>query len=646
MSRAKLGLLELQLTGNISNVDQVRTIISDAGTAANNAHAFAATEDVSGLEDSLMASLDYIQKALVDLETILIPEIHSPKPSSDVKTFLTVRVVPLLDHVQYLAAEFEKRVNGGIGNVVTRQKTEFISFILASFLVGGGFVALIINLLERQRRSIRDIQNLARAVDESPGIVIILNTDGTIRYVNNRYTAVSGFTRDEVMDRPPDFLRDRQKHIQPDSILTRIKTNGGNWTGNFQTLRKNGESYWVRYAVSSILDKHGSPTGYLALGEDISDNMTAIQTLSEADKVSAIELLAAGVAHEFKNYLCGIIGNASMELDDLGQENAAGRTCQVLKDIIDIGERASELASSLLTFSRAPITHKENADLKSIVEDTLSLIDQELKIQSISVVSYLREVPRINIAVGRIQQLLLNLLINARDAIKRDGIITVGLCEKDDIIELNVGDTGHGISPATLPRIFDPFFSTKGVWGNDNAGGTGIGLSLCRNIAREHQGDLSAVSLEGAGTIFTLKIPVSSRVGESMNYSVQNTKGHITLIHSSDRQMYRSYFPQVINTDISLFYMDHTIPFNELMAAPGVVIFDARGRTEDYIHDIIRMYQQHDCSIHMIVSPDELVYFEHFGLNIAGIHSDLPDLQSLGSSKRPPQCVQDVVSLC
>lgn len=181
-----------------------------------------------------------------------------------------------------------------------------------------------------------------------------------------------------------------------------------------------------------------------------------------------------------------------------------------MNEIIDIGKSASELTISLLTYSRSQSAKPTSVDLKDLVSKALKLADKELKSLSIDVVTHFDDVPKVIVSVGRIQQLLLNLILNAKHAVGSHCVITVAVLNAKDRIHVKVGDTGKGIRKSHMQSIFDPFFSTKGVWATDEVAGTGLGLSICRSIARDHNGDLNVESVVGKGTTFTLGLPAKA----------------------------------------------------------------------------------------------------------------------------------------
>jgi signal transduction histidine kinase len=228
--------------------------------------------------------------------------------------------------------------------------------------------------------------------------------------------------------------------------------------------------------------------------------------LAQAQKLSCLGELASTISHEFNNVLTTIINYAKLGLrhpDDPTREKAFNK-------ILSAGQRAAKITNSVLGIARRRSHDFEPTDLKRVVEDTLVLLERELQKYRIAVETYFRDAPPALANAGQIQQVLLNLLINARQAMPHGGrvILRLGTDETGEMVELVVRDTGGGIPPEILPRIFEPFFTTKSPDAGGK-GGTGLGLAMCREIIEAHQGRIRVESTPGKGTAFTLRLPVA-----------------------------------------------------------------------------------------------------------------------------------------
>ena len=230
------------------------------------------------------------------------------------------------------------------------------------------------------------------------------------------------------------------------------------------------------------------------------------QQLAQAQKLTALGELASTVTHEFNNVLMTIINYAKM---GLRHKDEATRD-KAFEKILAAGERAATITNAVLGAARNRSDSFEPTDLAAIIKETLVLLERELRKYRVSVDTQIQQVPPANAIGNQVQQVLLNLLINARQAMSEGGRIFIGLSHDsaNDTVDLSVRDTGSGIPANKLPRIFDPFFSTKAGPDSSGKGGTGLGLSTCRNIIEQHRGRIRVESAVGVGTCFTIKLPV------------------------------------------------------------------------------------------------------------------------------------------
>jgi signal transduction histidine kinase len=246
------------------------------------------------------------------------------------------------------------------------------------------------------------------------------------------------------------------------------------------------------------------------IGEDVmvptSETDQLRLQLLQAQKLSSVGALASSVAHEFNNILTTIINYARLALRTTDDE--AART-QALEKILKGGQRAAVVINSMLGFARNNSARRERADLVAVVEEVLILTEKDLSKHRIQVEKKYDGRPHAFVVPGQIEQVLLNLIINARQAMPRGGRLRINVREnpRTGLVELSIGDTGVGIPPERLRLIFEPFYTTKEPDANGH-GGTGLGLSVCRQIIEQHQGRIRVESLVGKGSTFTVKLPV------------------------------------------------------------------------------------------------------------------------------------------
>jgi len=228
------------------------------------------------------------------------------------------------------------------------------------------------------------------------------------------------------------------------------------------------------------------------------------QQLLQAQRMSSVGELASGVAHEFNNILTTIINYAKMGVR--GQPGA--NQAQAFEKILRGGHRAAAIVNSMLGFARNTSTARERTDIVHLVEEVLLLTEKELSKHRVTVEKRFHGRPTAVVVPGQIEQILLNLVINARQAMGTGGRLRIEVRDNGDgeTVEIKIADNGVGIPPDQLRLIFEPFFTTKQP-DEHGRGGTGLGLSVCRQIIEQHHGRIRVESVAGKGSSFTVKLP-------------------------------------------------------------------------------------------------------------------------------------------
>jgi signal transduction histidine kinase len=231
------------------------------------------------------------------------------------------------------------------------------------------------------------------------------------------------------------------------------------------------------------------------------------QQLLQAQRLSGVGELASSVAHEFNNILTTVINYAKIGIRGSNDDPTAKQT---FEKILKSGQRAAGIVSSMLGYARGSSTQRKQVDLIALAEEVLTLTEKDLSKHRIKLEKRFIGRPKVPGVPGQIEQILINLIINARQAMPDGGRIMVEVRENHEahVAEIRVADTGTGIAPEKLRRIFDPFFTTKQP-DEQGAGGTGLGLSVCRQIIEQHQGRIRVESIVGKGTTFTVKLPLN-----------------------------------------------------------------------------------------------------------------------------------------
>jgi signal transduction histidine kinase len=246
------------------------------------------------------------------------------------------------------------------------------------------------------------------------------------------------------------------------------------------------------------------------IGEDVmvynAETEQLRQQLLQAQRLSSMGALASSVAHEFNNILTTIINYAKMGLR--AQRDERART-EALEKILKGSQRAATIVNSMLGFARNQSQRRVRTDLVKLVDEVLVLTEKDLTKHRVQVHKLFHDRPEAPVIAGQIEQILLNLIINARQAMPRGGQLRIELREnrRTHMAEIRVSDTGVGIPPDQLRLIFEPFYTTKEP-DEHGHGGSGLGLSVCRQIVEQHHGRIRVESVVGRGSTFTVKLPL------------------------------------------------------------------------------------------------------------------------------------------
>ena len=330
--------------------------------------------------------------------------------------------------------------------------------------------------------------------------IFAIDLDDRIESWNAQMEAMYAFSRAEAIGQelrsvfPPEFI---------EAIEGFRGEQGVHHLYKFRLTTRAGELRTANIAIAPLLSRDFVPVGRIVLVDDITERVTLETQLAQADKLSSIGLLAAGVAHEINTPLAVIASYSQMLAKQLKGDVRLG---PVLDKITQQSFRAAEIANGLLNFSRTSTTEFRSTNLNQVIRDTLSLLEHQFKTAQILVeLDLADDLPPIHGNPGKLQQVFLNLLLNAKDAMPGGGRLRVAT-HVNDHVEAHISDSGSGIAPEHLKRIYDPFFTTKTMPGDKR--GTGLGLSVSYGIIQEHAGKIHVESAVGAGTTFHLEFPL------------------------------------------------------------------------------------------------------------------------------------------
>lgn len=359
------------------------------------------------------------------------------------------------------------------------------------------------------------LRKLSRAVEQSADTVIITNCHGVIEYVNPAFEALTGYSRDEARGNTPRILKSGEQSLEHYHEMWRTILAGNAFRGIMINRKKNHALYYVEVSICPIRDADGQVTHFVANGRDLTERLRLEAQLLQAQKMDAIGRLAGGVAHDFNNLLTIINSYSELALDAVPQYSPLETK---LQEIRQAARRAAELTRQLLAFSRKQAQVLRVVDLNKVVGDignTLKrLIGEDIEFRF----SAGANVSRVRVDPVHLEQILMNLAANARDAMPQGGqlrIETTSVRLDDDYVVgkpavipkrqyalITVSDDGTGISAEDLPHIFEPFYTTKPL---DK--GTGLGLATVYGIVKQNKGFIWVYSEPGCGTVFKIYLP-------------------------------------------------------------------------------------------------------------------------------------------
>ncbi len=376
----------------------------------------------------------------------------------------------------------------------------------------------------RTHRSRLAQRSLTQVVELSPAVVVITDEHGDIEYVNRRFTELTGYTADEAYGRNPRFLKSGLTPAHEYERLWKTVTSGGRWTGEFLQRRKDGSTYHERAAIQPIADARGTVIKYFKVAEDTSERQALEEQLRHAQKMEAIGRLAGGIAHDFNNLLTVIQGFTELAVASLPGQTPVQDD---LQQVLSASEQAAVLTRQLLAFSRRQVLTPDFIDVAAVARATVPMLRRlvgENVVVDLEIAEHLcvaRAEP------GQIEQILMNLVVNARDAMPDGGRLhlAVGPVNIDDsfnggplrlplgpYVRIEVADSGVGMEEETRARIFEPFFTTKPA-----GTGTGLGLSTVYGIVTQAGGDIDVTSAPREGSTFRVYLPLVNDHPEVVN---------------------------------------------------------------------------------------------------------------------------------
>ena len=405
------------------------------------------------------------------------------------------------------------------------------------------------DITERKRAEAEHVR-LVTAIEQSAEAVLMTNTEGEIQYVNPAFTRITGYSRDEVLGQNPRILKSGKQDPAFYQQLWATILKGEIWHGELINRRKDGSLYSEQMSIAPVRSAGGEVTYFIATKQDVTEHKKLEQQLIQAQKMEAVGRLAGGVAHDFNNLLTIINGYAQLLIEPISpQDPRRGH----LKEILTAGERAASLTRQLLAFSRRQVLEPRVLNLNSVLADVAKML-RRLIGEDVELVATLKpDLGRVKVDPGQIEQVIMNLAVNARDAMPQGGKLFVETSNVEidanyarshspmmpgKYVMVAVSDTGCGMDLETQAHLFEPFFTTK-----EKGHGTGLGLATVYGIVKQSGGFIWVYSVPGRGSTFKIYLPVVEEAlptAEPAEVPAELAKGSETVLVVEDEGGVRS----------------------------------------------------------------------------------------------------------
>lgn len=374
-------------------------------------------------------------------------------------------------------------------------------------------MAFLRHKLERQ---VRESEQRYRELVEKAGIGILIDDiEGTILYSNEKAAELYGYTVEEMKKKSINSL------VHPDDIKMVGKFHNDSVQGKnvsssyvFRGMRKDGS---IRYLEldAGFYKKGNEIIGTRLYLKDITERKKAEeererlhQQLAHSGKMAGIGTLAGGIAHEFNNILQIMGGHVEFAQRTKKPEDIE----EALNVVTSHADKAAKIIKNLLTFSSTESSDKKRTNIAELIDSVLLLTEEHFKKHNIEVVRKFQKVPQVEVNMGELQQVFLNMITNARDAMfPHGGKLTIEVKGDGNRVETSFTDTGIGIKKENLDRVFEPFYTTKGSVGKGDIPGTGLGLSVSYGIVKRHEGTIEVKSQKGKGMTFKVSLPLNEK---------------------------------------------------------------------------------------------------------------------------------------
>jgi len=357
---------------------------------------------------------------------------------------------------------------------------------------------------------------LSHALKNVSECLSVFDLEGNVIFVNEAFAVTYNYSKEEIIGQNINRFHPSSNARNTFDQVIEQTLSASDWEGELLAKRKNGNTFMLALRTSPVVDEQGKPLVIIGVGRDVTEMKMMEEQLRQSQKMEAIGQLAGGIAHDFNNLLTVIEGYVELLLSSTMSSDPTHNFVQQIKKAT---ERATSLTRQLLAFSRSQILQPKNIDLNELVSNMSGLLERLISENIELEIKLTPGLPAIRADRSQIEQILMNLAVNARDAMPDGGILTIETnaiyldgqyirmhngVKKGQYIQLTVSDSGIGMDAETQKRIFEPFFTTK-----EKAKGTGLGLSTVYGIVKQSEGHIWVYSELGQGTSVKIYLPVS-----------------------------------------------------------------------------------------------------------------------------------------
>jgi PAS domain S-box-containing protein len=421
------------------------------------------------------------------------------------------------------------------------------------------FIGIVRDLTKEEEKE-KQLLQIWRAVEQSPVSIIITDVNGMIEYVNPHFCQVTGYRLEEVFGANPRILKSGNTHSDTYRELWATISNGDIWRGVFQNRKRSGELFWESATICPVQDQNNEITHYIALKEDITEHREKDRMLTQAMKMEVIGRMTDGIAHDFNNLLTIILGNLQILMEDVSR-NADDEKMSPIADAMSAAYDGTNLIKQLLIFSRREEPDSRPMEIGTFMEELHHLLNRTIPEDIVVRLEVTKDTGTVLIDANRLESAVLNLVINARDAMPDGGELLISidkaiLLESEEVeggnlaagnyIFIRIADNGTGMTEDIRQQALEPFFTTK-----TSGSGTGLGLSMVHDLITQSGGGIRIESEPDKGTTITLILPLYEQAADlsikEPEVLTQLPRGKETILLVEDREKVRRFANRILS---------------------------------------------------------------------------------------------------